>query len=208
MFTTVLDALQTGRAHITPRWKSLCISQEDLVAVVPAEPNKTRTHLLHHVQPQNQNGPSFQTPALLSAAQHTISGRRTPLDWWIQTTEPQISCEKWTSLYLQIHPSGATGPVQDNPQQCGARARFRRTPRLRSGLVNRNTLCIRNTSGRGGLKYPAQIQSLAKVSSLLRKKSLQHLREEGRRQRYISCQTNTGQKHEKMSTLLLRNSIC
>lgn len=171
------------------------------MAAVPAEPNKTQTHLLHHMESLTQNGPSFQTPALLSAAQHTISGRsnRTPLDWWIQTTEPQISCEKRTSLYLQIHPSGATGPVQDNPQQCGASAGFRRilrlfsSTRLRSGLVN--TLCIRNTSGRGGLKYPAQIQSLEKVSSLLRKKSLQHLGEEGRRQRYISCQTNTGQKH-------------
>lgn len=178
-----------------PRRKPLCTSLEDLMAAVPAEPNKT--HLLHHVQSQNWTFLPKPCLAFCCSTHHPRQKQLDTLDWWIQTTEPQISCEKLTSLYLQIHPSGPTGPVQDNAQQCGACAHFGRTPRLfsstrlRSGLVNRNTLCIRNSSGRGGLKYPAQIQSLEKVSSLLRKKSFQHLREEGRRWRHVGCQTNT-----------------
>lgn len=52
--------------------KNLFALLENLVAAVPAESNKA--HLLHHRQSQNQKGPSFQTSALLPAAQHTSSG--------------------------------------------------------------------------------------------------------------------------------------
>lgn len=203
MFTTVLDALQTGRKHIMSRLKSLCTSQADLLAAVPAEPNKTHssTTCSHRTRTDlpSKSLPHFLllniAEALLRQKQQDTPGsvdpnHRTPTFMWEISLSVSSDPPIWTYRAC---------PGQS--QQCGTSAHFGRTPsllgstRLRSGLVNRNTLCVRSTSGQGGLKYPVQIQSLEKVSSLLRKKSFQHLREEGRRRRYISCETNTWQKH-------------
>lgn len=146
------------------------------------------------------------TPPQAKAAEHprlVDPNHRTPNFMW------QIN------LSVSSDPPIWPRAVQDNPLQCGASAHFGRTPRLfsstrlRRGLVNTNTLCIRNTSGWAGLKYPLPIQSLDKVSSLLRKKSFQHVREEGRRQTHQLWDKHlTEACNQKMPTLLLRNSSC
>ena len=59
-----------------PDKSSLCTYKVDLVVAVMAELNKTHVlrSFISHMQSQNQNGPSFQPPASLPAAQNVIPG--------------------------------------------------------------------------------------------------------------------------------------